>query len=224
MTTQEQHHHWASRKPAKQDEVRDAVMSSVDWVLERRKEAAMAGIAFLVLLAGFAVYLNARSQRVSAAWEKLAMAEAYSYYGRPQEALDALAQVREQGARGATALAGIIESDIRVTRGEADKAAEALDHAAAEAPEGLKPFVAAQKASAYETAGKPAECAAAAAAFLASYPDHFLAPHILSIQARCQSASGQAEAARKSWQDLTLQYPDSPWAARAKAKLQGASK
>lgn len=224
MTTQEQHHHWASRKPAKQDEVRDAVMSSLDWVLERRKEAAMAAGALLVLLIGFAVYLNARSQRESAAWEKLAMAEAYSYYGRPQEALDALAQVREQGARGASALAGILESDIRVAKGEADKAAAALDLAAHEAPEGLRPFVAAQKAAAFESAGKGAECAAAASAFLGSYPDHFLAPHILTVQARCQAASGQTEAARKSWQDLTLQYPDSPWAARAKARLQGASK
>lgn len=223
MTTQERHH-WASHKPAKQDEVRDAVMSGVDYLLSRRKEAAIAGAALLVLLAGAALYLNSRSQRESAAWEKLAMAEAYSYYGRPQEALDALAQVREQGSRGATALAGILESDLRVAKGEADKAAEALDRAAAESPEGLKPFVIAQKAAAFESAGKPADCAAAASAFLAAYPDHFLAPHILSVQARCQSASGQAEAARKSWQDLTLQYPDSPWAARAKARLQGASK
>jgi hypothetical protein len=223
MTTQEQHH-WSSRKPAKQDEVREAVVTGVDWILARRKESAIAAGALVVLAVLGALFAHSRTQRRNEAWEKLAMAEAYSYYGRPQEALDSIAQAREQGSPAATAMAGILESDIRLARGEAVQAAETLERAAESAPEALKPFVAAQKAAVLEQGGKNAECAAAAAAFLAAYPDHFLAPHVLGAQARCQAASGQAEAARKSLQDLTLQYPDSPWAARANARLQRASK
>lgn len=217
--------HWASRQPAKQDEVRDFFAAGLDQALAHRKEVGLAagGVAALLILIGFFVY--SRRANANEAWDKLSMAEAYSYYGRPKEAADALAEVAEQGASPAAAgLAAMIQGEFHQAKGETDAAMAAYARAAEVAPETLKPFVLADKISALETAGKAAECAAAAQSFLDANADHFLGPQVQEIMARCQLASGQAEAARATWQKITLQYPETPWAQRASARLQSPTK
>jgi len=216
--------HWAAKNP-KQDEVKDFVGRVLDLALKRRNEVGMAAGAIVVLgaLIGFAVY--ARNQRENEAWDKLSMAEAYTYYGRQKEAADALAELAAQNASPAAAgIAGMLEGDLKRAKGEHDAALAALTRAAEAAPAPLKPFVLAEKVSALEAAGKPAECVAAAQSFLDANAEHFLGPLVQETMARCQASAGQADAARATWQKISLQYPDTPWAARANARLQPPTK
>lgn len=219
MATNKQH--WASKQTVKHDEVRDFLASWLDWALLRRREVALAaaGIAGAGILLGLFLY-HARG-RENEAWDKLSLAEAYSYYGRAQEAATVLSEVVAQNASPAAAgLAGLMEGELKQAKGEHDSALAAYLRAAEAAPEPLKPFALASKAAALESAGKPAECLAAAASFLDAHADHFLGPHVHEVLARCQLAAGQAEAAKATWQKISLQYPDTPWAARASARLQ----
>ncbi len=213
--------HWTSKQPVKHDEVRDFFAKGLDLVLLRRREAAMAAAGAVVFGALIGLYVYSRAAKENEAWDKLAMAEAYSYYGRPQEAADALAEVTAQTASPAAAgLAGLMQSELKQSKGENDTALASLTRAAEVAPEPLKPFALADKVSALEAAGKPAECVAAAQSFLDANAGHFLGPQVHEIMARCQLAAGQAEAARATWQRISLQYPDTPWAARANSRLQ----
>lgn len=212
--------HWASKQANKQDEVRDFFARGLDFALRRKKDVAIAvgAAALLIGILGFVAY--SRSVNENEAWDKLAMAEAYSYYGRPKEAGDALADVAGQTSSPAAAgLAGMIQGELKQANGEHDAAVAAFTRAAETAPEPLKPFALADKVAAYETAGKNAECVASAQSFLDANADHFLAPQIMEIMARCQAASGQDGAARATWQKITLQYDKTPWAARANARL-----
>lgn len=217
--------HWASRQPAKQDEVRDLFVSGFEWAMKRKREVAigLGAAAVLGVLIGLMVY--SRAARENEAWDKLAMAEAYSYYGRPKEAAEALSEVASQTASPAAAgLAGLMEGELKQRANDHAGALASFAKAAEAAPETLKPFAAAENISALEAAGKGAECAAAAQSFLDQRADHFLAPSVQETLARCQLASGQPEAARATWQKIALQYPETPWAARANARLQPSTK
>ncbi len=217
--------HWANKEPSKQDEVRDFFAKGLDLALQRRKEVGivLGAAAALGVGAGFVAYSHAAKE--NDAWDKLSMAEAYSYYNRPKEAAEALTEVAAQTASPTAAgLAGIIQGELKQTKGEHDAALAAFAGAADTAPAPLKPFALAEKVSGLEIAGKLPECIAAAQSFLDANADHFLAPQVQEAMARCQLASGQAEAARSTWQKISLQYPDTPWAARANARLQPATK
>ena len=217
--------HWASKQTAKHDEVRDIIAQWLDWTLKHRREAAIgaAGVALAAILLG--LYLYSRTSRENEAWDKLAMAEAYSYYGRPQEAATALAEISAQNASPTAAgLAGLMEGDLKQSKGEHDQAVAAYSKSAETAPEPLKPFALAEKVSALENAGKTAECIAAATAFLDANGEHFLAARVHETLARCQLAAGQPEAAKATWQKIALQFPDTAWAARANARLQPPTK
>jgi tetratricopeptide (TPR) repeat protein len=217
--------HWATKQASKQDEVRDFVGKGLDLAVKNRKEVGMgaAAIAAIGLLIGFFIY--SRNAKENEAWDKLSMAEAYSYYGRPKEAAEALAELAAQNASPAAAgLAGLMQGELKQAKGEHDAALASFTHAAEIAPGPLKPFAAAEKVSALEAAGKPAECITAAQSFLDANADHFLGPQVQEVMARCQVATGQADAARATWQKISLQYPDTPWAVRANARLQPPTK
>lgn len=217
--------HWASKQTSKQDEVRDFVGKGLDLAVKHRKEVGMVagGLAVAGALIGFFIY--SRNANENEAWDKLSMAEAYSYYRRPKEAATALAELVAQNASPAAAgLAGMMQGELKQTEGEHDAALTSFTRAVEVAPEPLKPFAVAEKISALEAAGKPAECIAAAQTFLDANADHFLGPQVQEALARCQLAAGQADAARATWQKISLQYPDTPWAMRANARLQPTTK
>ncbi len=217
--------HWASRQPAKTDEVRDLFAHGLDFALARKKEVAAAAGAAIAVAAAIGLFVYARSAKENEAWDKLTFAEAYSYYGRGQEAATALSEVAAQTASPAAAgLASMMEGELKQSKGEHDAALASFSRAADVAPAELKPFAAAERVTALEIAGKNTECAAAAAAFLEAHDDHFLAPQVNETLARCQAAAGQLPAARATWQKITLRYADTPWAARANARLQAPTK
>ena len=117
-----------------------------------------------------------------------------------------------------------MQGALKQSKGEHDAALASFTRAAEAAPEPLKPFAAAERIAGFEAAGKPAECIAAAQSFLDTSSANFLGPQVQEILARCQLAAGQADAARATWQKISLQYPDTPCALRANARLQPPTK
>jgi len=217
--------HWATKSEAAQDEVRDFVEEAVDWIIVRRREAAWTagGVAVVALIAG--LFLYGRHARTNTAWDKLSQAELYAYSGRVPEAQTLLTQVVDEGgARAATTLAYMLEGDLHYPHGEYDQALTAYDKAAQDATDPLRPYALADKVMTLQAAGKSAECAAAAQSFLDATPDHLLAAEVHVTLARCQLAQGQAEAAKATLQRISLQYPNTPWAEWASARLQTSPK
>lgn len=217
--------HWSAKSEVKRDELKDALTHTLDWLILRRREAGLALGATLILGLVAGLFLYGKHSRQNAAWDKLSLAELYAYSGKPDQAQTLLTQVASEGATPAAAsLARMLEGDLRFPRGEVDQALAAYEKAAATAPEALKPFALTEKVLALETAGKSAECAAAAQGFLDAYADSLPAAMVHASLARCQLASGQAEAARTTLQKISLQYPETPWAAWASSRLQPPTK
>lgn len=218
--------HWANKSEAAQDEVKDFFEELVDWVIIRRREAAMTagGVAVVALIAG--LFLYSRQARMNAAWDKLSQAELYAYSGRVPEAQSLLAEVgQDAGAsRSAAAYADMMAGDLHFPHGELDQAMASYDKAAAEAPDNLRPYALADKVLALQAAGKNAECAAAAQSFLETSPEHLMAPQVHVALARSQMALGQNDAAKTTLQRISLQYPNTPWADWASSRLQTSPK
>ncbi len=223
MTTKDTQH-WSSNLEAKHDEVREAVISALDWVLARRKQAlaVVGGVVVLAVLAGLVAV--SRRARKADAWDRYAVAELLAYGGRPNEALDSVKKIGEDHPGTlAAGMSRLLEGDILQARGEYATALAAYGKAAEEGGP-LTPFALANKAMTHEAAGACAEALAASSSFLETSSEHFLAPLVLGVQARCQAALGQADAAKSTLQKMTLQYPDSAWAAWANARLQPPTK
>ncbi len=213
--------HWATKSEAAQDEVKDFVEEAVDWIIIHRREAAWmaGGVAAAALIVGF--FLYGRRSRINTAWDKLSQAELYAYSGRMPEAQTLLTQIAEEGgARAATTLAYMMQGDLHYQHAEYDQALAAYDKAALTATDALRPYAMADKVLTLQAAGKAAECAAAAQSFLDATPEHLLAAQVHVALARCQLAQGQAEAAKATLQRISLQYPNTPWAEWASARLQ----
>src|SRR6185312_16076270 len=225
MTTKDRKH-WANKSEAAKDEVKDFFEEMVDWVIIHRREAAMTagGVAVVALVAG--LFLYSRQARINAAWDKLAQAELYAYSGRVPEAQTMLAEVGQDGgaSRSAAAFADMMAGDLQFPHGELDQALASYDKAASEAPEGLRPYALADKVLALQSAGKNAECAAAAQSFLETTPEHLMAAQVHVALARSQMALGQNDAAKSTLQRISLQYPNTPWADWASARLQTSPK
>lgn len=211
--------HWSSRSEAKHDEVREAAGSAVEWLLARRQTALASAGAALALLFLAALLSFQRRQAKADAWDRYAVAELLAYGGRPSDAVKNARELGEAkpGTRAAS-MARLLEGDILQAQGDYPAALAAYAKAGEE-PGPLAPFAAADQAMTLEAAGRCPEALEAAGRFLADSSDHFLAPLLLGVQARCQQSLGQADAARVTLQKLMLQYPESPWAAWANARL-----
>ncbi len=212
--------HWSDQSEAARDEVRDAVDESLEWLMIRRREAAYTAGAVGVAAVLLGLFLYSRQARKNEAWDKLSQAEIYAYSGRPTESAAVIKQITESnGSPAASSLAHMLEGDLQYPGGKFAEAAAAYDKAAQDAPEALRPFALSEKILALEAAGKFPECVAAAQSFLDAAPEHLLAAQAHTALARCQLASGQADAAKQTLQRISLQYPNTPWADWASARL-----
>lgn len=213
--------HWSDQSEAARDEVRDAVDESLEWLMIRRKEAGYTAGAIAVAAVVLGLFLYSRAARKSEAWDKLSQAETYAYSGHPAESSAMIKQVVDSGGSpAASSLAHMLEGDLQYPGGKFAEAAAAYDKAAQDAPEALKPFALSEKILALEAAGKFTECAAGAQSFLDNMPENLLAAQVHTALARCQLAAGQADLAKQTLQRISLQYPNTPWAEWATARLQ----
>lgn len=216
--------HWSTKSEAAQDEVKDAIEETFEWLYVRRREAAYASGAVLAAASLAGLFLYQRRAATNAAWDKLSQAELYAYSNRPTEAQALLNEVANGPSAAASALARMMEGDLHYPRAEYDQALASYDKAAQAAPETLRPFAQAERVMTLEAAGKASECAAAAQSFLDANSEHLLAAQVHTSLARCQLAMGQTDTAKATLQRIALQYANTPWAEWANARLQALPK
>lgn len=214
------------REQIRHDEVQEAAFKGAHWLSKNRTNAGIVAGAVAALLLGSGLFLYSRNARENAAWEKLALAQAQFYSGNAEAAAK---QASEAGAEfagtSAAAYSLLFAGDVHYIRSAFQQsAAEYAKVLAQGKPEPALPLAQGGTALALEADLKFQQAAAAADAYLQAYPDHFLAPQVHAVLARCQMALGQAEAARASLQKIALQYPETSWAAWAKTKLSPAKK
>ncbi len=210
--------HWSAKSDLKHDELKDAVELAVDWVLAHKGQAAGGAAAIAVVAALAALAFYSRRARADAAWDGVIAAE--SAAGHAADAQPLIARVMsEGGSASASAMARLLDGDLRYAAGQYDQALDAYAKAAAEAPENLKDFALADTVQTLEAAGKSDQCVAAAQSFLDAHGEDLLAPQVHAGLARCLQAQGQADAAKAALQKIALQYPGTPWADWAAARL-----
>lgn len=214
------------REQIRHDEIQEAAVKGAHWLQQNRTNAGIAAGLIAALLLGSGLFLYSRNARENAAWEKLSLAQAQFYAGNAEAAAKQAAEAGEEfaGTRGG-AYALLFAADVHFIRSNYQQSvAEYAKVLGQGRPESALPLAQGGTALAYEADAKCQQSAAAADAYLQTFPDHFLAPQVHAALARCQLALGQAEAARSSLQKISLQYPETSWAAWAKAKLEPSKK
>jgi tetratricopeptide (TPR) repeat protein len=209
------------REQVRHDEVQEAALKGAHWLQQNRAKVGVGAGVLAAVLLGTGLFLYSRNARDNAAWERLALAQSQFYSGNPDAAA---AQAAETAAEfpgtKAAAFSLLFAGDVQFIRGNYKQSLEEYAKVLGQgAPEGAMPMAQGGTALAYEASGQWQQAQAAADSFLQTYPDHFLAPQVHAALARSQAALGQADAARATYQKISLQYPETSWAAWAQSKL-----
>ncbi|HVE13167.1 MAG TPA: tetratricopeptide repeat protein [Elusimicrobiota bacterium] len=215
MTTQ-----WA-RRQAQSNELLDAVQGVADWA-ERNRAAAVGGAILLVLLAGVAPMLFSKSRRASeASWTEFAMAQAYARAGRPADAVALNTRIGQEHPGSLAAGYGeLLTADILFDQGRFKDAAEVYRRLAeSQADKSLSTLALAGLGHSLEAAGDYKAAAETDQRFLDGHPDHPLASATHASLARSLERMGQADKAHAALERMSFLYPESYWAAWAKARL-----
>ena len=84
----------------------------------------------------------------------------------------------------------------------------------------MRPLALSAQIASEEMAGHYAQAQALAKTFLDLYPDHFLAAPTYMTQARLEELSGNRAAAVAIYERFVLLFPQSPWTALARSRMQ----
>jgi TolA-binding protein len=213
------------RQEVKRNELQELVDSAAVWISRNQQMAASiaGGIAVVVIAICLLVYKSRSAQ--SASWDRLALAEDTAYAGQLESSLQQIKDLTTQYPNSqAAAYALLFEGDILYPRGQYKEALDAYNKVLENSePKVLQPLALGDSAVTQEAAGQCPQAIQTAQHFLELYPDHYLAPQVHASLARCLAVGGQADQARTAYQKITLQYPDTSWAAWAKARLEASA-
>jgi len=209
------------RAQVKRNEMQDAVDSILRWVSQNRQTAAIsaAAAAGVIVFAGILLY-SYRSKQ-AAAWDDFAVAAGTAYQGQTEAALKKIDELNARYPSSAASGYGLLfAGDLLYHR---DRYPESLKYYKLLVDRGqprvLAPFALGAQTVAMEAEGKCSEAVPAGEKFLAAFPDHFLAPQVHASVARCQTSLGQTDTAKITLRKISLQYPDTSWAAWAQDRL-----
>lgn len=210
------------KQEMKRNEVESAVGKGMQWAMGNRQTTlAVAGaiLAALVLAAGL-LYRNHSMQ--TTAWDRLSVAQNYAYGGQPAASLQQLKELTaDYGGTKAAGYAHLFAGDILFRQGSFKEAVESYAKVSEGSDAKLASVALADTSLALEAAGQYQQAIAAAQRFLDAHADSFLAPQVHSSLGRSQHALGQIDQAKATYQKISLQYPDTPWAGWAQSKLSG---
>ena len=216
--------HW-SRQDLKRNELEEFLGGALAWIEKnRRLILGASGAVFAAVFVGTAAYYQKR-QASNASWERLNLAETYAYAGRPDLSTKAIQELSSSYPASAAADFGLLFSgDLGFWQGRYEQALKSYAELSVRGqPADLMPFALAGQAFAYAGAAKLNEAASSEKTFLDSYPDHFLAPHVHEEMVRTLLALGRKQEAKAALERIALEYPGTPWAARAQRILQPAA-
>lgn len=212
--------HWA-RQQVRRNEVADVLEKGIEWTSVNRRAAGSAAVAIVAILLVGGLFLYSSRTRQNAAWDRLAVSESAAYAGNPDAALKQLQELAAEfpGAK-ASSYGQLFAGDVQFQRAKYTETIEAYNKVLERGePKAVLPLALGGLGVALEAAGQHRQAVEKHESFLQTYPDHFLAPQVHASLARCQAALGQNDQARATLQKISLQYPDTSWAAWAQARL-----
>ncbi len=190
------------------------------WI-KKNRETFIGSLVIALAVVLFAVYffVHYRDLRETA-WKNLFIAQQIGYAGnmdQAQKQLDAIETT--YGTTSAGTYATLTQGDILFAQGKFKEAGAAYTRALAS--KDLGPFASYNLGKCKEADGDFAGAQAQYADFLSKNPDQFMAPEVHASLARTQELSGKADLAKATYEKIVLLYPDTFWAAAAKARLTG---
>lgn len=190
------------------------------WALSHKEASVGIGLTVGIALV-LAAYSFARYREVQhTAWERLAVAQSYAFAGQNDQALQQLQGVMDGFARSrAAGFAQLFQGDLSYRSSRFKEAVQAYEKVLERKDQALDPFALAGIAQSQEAGGDFQAAAASARRFLESHQDHFLAPQVQSTLARSLDAQGKADEARTAFENISLLYPETFWAAAAQKVL-----
>ena len=209
----------AVRTPHRWEEV---LRGYIEWIRGHQEQFwAMAGtLAAAVLLVFFMV--SRRQEENEQAWIQLGPVQndlQQGHYGEAAKALDAWTG-RYQSA-DALFYAKFLRADLSYRTSDYAEAARVYgDLAQNGRPPEMRPLALSAETAAEEMAGRIPQAQASAQRFLDLYPDHFLAASMALSQARLAELTGPPGKASALYDRFVILYPQSPWTALARARVQ----
>jgi tetratricopeptide (TPR) repeat protein len=158
------------------------------------------------------------------AWNQLGMAQGYLMQSQYDAAAKALEDWNGRFAgTNAASYAKFLKADLLYRTSDYAQSADIYDELALSAPLDLRPLALSAQASAEEMAGHLPQAQRLIQQFIDRYPDHFMAASMYLSQARLAEMTGNAASASATYDRFVILYPQSPWTAFAKARLQALS-
>lgn len=199
---------------------------SVAWIKQNQERFwAITGTTLLAILF-VALLIRHRQKENEEAWFQLGGIQsqlAQSHFAEAQKGLEGWDSRFRSGS--ARAYASFLKADLAYRTTDYPQATQIYATLAQSgSPESIRPLALSGQIASEEMAGHIAEAQSLAQAFLDKYPDHFLASNMYLTQARLAEAKGDPAAASAIYERLALLFPQSPWTALAKAKVQSLSK
>ena len=212
--------HWAKTE-LKRNDLEATLLRGAGWLRKNQRLGAGAAAGVVAAAIVISLILYQRHAVQNASWEKLNMAQAAAYAGRPDLATQGIQDLLNLYPGTPAAGFGLLfAGDLAYWQGDYQKAADAYSKLyALGRPADLMPYALADQAAAEEALGRYAESSRDAQAFLDAFPDQFLAPQVHSILARSLLAQGNKDAAKSAYQRIVLEYSSSYWANEAQQIL-----
>jgi len=189
------------------------------WIKNNR-ETFIGAVVLLLAAAIFAVYffMHYRDLRETA-WKNLFIAQQTGYGGNMAQANTMLTEVETTYAKTTAApYATLTKGDMLFAQGKFKEAG--VEYAKITAgPEDLAPFALYNLGKCKEAEGDLTGAQAQYAEMLSKNPDHFMSPEVHYALAHTQQLAGAKDLAKATYEKIMLLYPDTSWAAQAKATL-----
>ncbi len=211
--------HWA-RQQVRNNELEGSVAKTILWIkANKRISGIIAGSVLVACLIGWTAYHNFKVHQ-NKAWEKLGLAEGLYAAGHKNKAFSEIKSLESQYLNTPAAGYGLLfAGDVSYSTHDYTTAESYYQQLEATNSQALTPFALNDLALTYEAAKLCDKAEIEAQKFLNLYPDHFLAPQVHSVLARCYEAQGKMEDAKVAYQKIALEYPNTYFAAWAQDKI-----
>ena len=193
---------------------------ALGWIKANRETFIGASVITLAAVI-FAVYFLMHYLDLrDTAWKNLFIAQQIGFSGHQTEAQTQLTSIETNYSNtSAYGYAILTNGDIFFTQGKFKEAEAQYSKLLTGGPKDLRPFALYSLAKTKDAALDFPAAQAQYKDFLSAYPEHFLAPEVHWSLASAYEAGGNAAEAKNTWEKIVLLYPETSWAAQAKARL-----